>query len=512
MATAEPRGESQRLRDGISRRLIRTGWIVNAAGSLVTFMSVGFLIPIFIDPDQRDELALQNGPLVVLAVLIGGLVLLKLMRRDRAIALAWIAEGREPTPEEHRRTLGLPGAAVRKLAAAWAVAGIAFVIYNFVLHSAGFAAVAGATVWLGAETTCGLAYLLFERVLRPVTALALAARLPDEPASPGVRGRLLIAWSLGTGVPVFGVLVVAVVGLTKGNVETDAVAGACIFLGAVALGVGFLATAIAARAIADPVTSVRSALERVAAGDFDTQVTIDDGSEVGLLQAGFNQMAAGLAERERIRDLFGRHVGRDVAQAALGAGARLGGEEREVGALFVDLVGSTSMALAMPPTDVVRLLNRFFRVVVETVEAEGGLVNKFEGDAALCVFGAPARSDNPAAEALRAARRLCVQLEREVPEVGYGIGVSAGVAVAGNVGSEHRFEYTVIGDPINEAARLCELAKERPERVLASETALSRAGEAEAEAWTVGDRTVLRGRLEATGLATPRDEAPAPAT
>ncbi len=88
-------------------------------------------------------------------------------------------------------------------------------------------------------------------------------------------------------------------------------------------------------------------------------------------------------------------------------------------------------------------------------------MNKFEGDAALCVFGAPARSDDPAGQALCAARELAERLEREVPEIGFGIGVSAGRAVAGNVGSEHRFEYTVIGDPVNEAARLSDLAKER---------------------------------------------------
>ena len=123
----------------------------------------------------------------------------------------------------------------------------------------------------------------------------------------------------------------------------------------------------------------------------------------------------------------------------------------------------------------VRLLNRFFRVVIEVVESEGAFVNKFEGDAALCVFGAPAPSEDPAGQALCAARTLATRLEREVPEIGFGIGVSAGRAVAGNVGSEQRFEYTVIGDPVNEAARLSDLAKERGERVIASDAALDRA-------------------------------------
>ena len=343
-------------------------------------------------------------------------------------------------------------------------------------HSVGAAAVIGAAFWLGGETTSALGYLVTEEsVLRPVTERALAYRQPERTRAPGVRHRLLMAWSLGTAVPLLGVTVVGVGGLANSDVDPGSVALACVFLGSVALAVGWLATSIVAHAITEPLNSMREAVDQIAAGDLDVSVPIDDSSEVGRLQAGFNRMAEGLRERERIRDLFGRQVGHDVARAALDEGARLGGEEREIGALFVDLAGSTSMSLAMPPTEVVRLLNRFFRVVIEVVESGGGFVNKFEGDAALCVFGAPAPSDDPAGQALCAARTLATRLEREVPEIGFGIGVSAGRAVAGNVGSEQRFEYTVIGDPVNEAARLSDLAKERGERVIASDAALDRA-------------------------------------
>jgi adenylate cyclase len=364
--------------------------------------------------------------------------------------------------------------------------------------------VAGSTVWLGGETTCALLYLVFERVLRPLTARALAARPAAAAVAPGVRLRLVTAWLLGTGVPLLGVLVVGAVGITKPDVDPEYVGAAVVFLGAVASVVGLLATLFAAKAIGDPLTAVRQGVERIERGDLDVEVPVDDSSEVGLLQAGVNRMAEGLRERARIRDLFGRQVGEHVARTALREGIRLGGEERYVGALFVDLVGSTSMALAMPPTEVVRLLNRFFRVVIEKCEAEGGFVNKFEGDAALCVFGAPVPREDPAADALCAARELAARLSRDVPEVDFGIGISAGIAVAGNVGAEHRFEYTVIGDPVNEAARLSELAKQRPERVLASEAALTEAGESESDRWRVTDSAVLRGRAVATGVAHPR--------
>ena len=134
-----------------------------------------------------------------------------------------------------------------------------------------------------------------------------------------------------------------------------------------------------------------------------SRVAVSDGSEVGLLQAGFNRMVAGLEERERLRDLFGRQVGEDVARRALERGVELGGEERDVAVLFVDLVGSTQLAAERPPAEVVALLNAFFGAVVAVVGAHGGAVNKFEGDAALCVFGAPLARDD--ARRRRARRR-----------------------------------------------------------------------------------------------------------
>jgi adenylate cyclase len=244
-------------------------------------------------------------------------------------------------------------------------------------------------------------------------------------------------------------------------------------------------------------------MARVVEGDFDARVEVDDASEVGLLQAGFNRMAGGLAERERLRDLFGRHVGEDVARAALESEAALGGEEREIAALFVDVVGSTALASEREPTEVVRLLNAFFAVVVEVVERHDGFVNKFEGDAALCVFGAPVAKPDPAGCALAAARQLHSRLATEMPDIEAAIGVSAGPAVAGNIGAEQRFEYTVIGDPVNEAARLCELAKQRGELLLASAAAVSRATAEEAARWELADEVELRGRSQPTRVAKP---------
>jgi adenylate cyclase len=215
----------------------------------------------------------------------------------------------------------------------------------------------------------------------------------------------------------------------------------------------------------------------------------------------------GLQERQVLEDLFGRHVGADVARLALEEGVHLGGEQRDVSVLFVDVTGSTWLAATRAPTEVVALLNRLYAVVVRVVGEEGGWVDKFEGDAALCVFGAPAALADHPSRALRAARRM-----RElVPDIDLGIGVSSGMVVAGNVGSEARFEYTVIGDPVNEASRLTEEAKSRATRVLASARTVARAADAvERDRWVPAETIQLRGRPEPTPTHEPRVSVPTP--
>jgi adenylate cyclase len=319
---------------------------------------------------------------------------------------------------------------------------------------------------------------------------------------PGVATRMALTWALGTAVPLLGLLLVAAAALLGAQVSSNRLAATTVFIGLVALAVGLVATRVAARSVAEPVEQVRAALKQVERGHLEAEAPVSDGTEVGLLAAGFNRMVAGLRERELLRDLFGRHVGQDVARHAIERGAALGGELRECAILFVDLVGSTKLAANRPPDEVVGLLNEFFAIVVETASAHGGWVNKFEGDAALCVFGAPAEQRDAAGCALAAARDLAERLGRELPELEAGVGVSAGPVVAGNVGAKERFEYTLIGDPVNEAARLTELAK-LGGGVLASEAALARAGSEEEARWRLGDEVVLRGRGRPSRLATP---------
>src|SRR4051794_25215499 len=475
----------------------------NVIGVAVVFALVRWVLPLpaIDDPGAaRRTNVIALGAYLIFAVPAGVLWVLALLRP----VTGWLRADRPPTAAEQRTALLAPARELVVHVVLWTVGGIAFTLLNW-RYDGHLALVVAITVALGGAATCAVAYLLAQRVMRPIAARALAESVPDDPALPGIAMRLLLTWALGTGVPVFGLTLVGAGELTGVlDASADRLAATAVSLGALALVTGFAVMALAARSLADPLEGLRAALGRVQRGEADAHVDVDDGSEVGLLQAGFNRMVEGLREREELRDLFGRQVGEDVARQALERGITLGGEERDVAVLFIDLVGSTELAHDRPPTEVVDVLNEFFCVVVAAVDAAGGTVNKFVGDAALCVFGAPLDHDDAAGAALAAARTMRDQLRDEVPQCDAGIGVSAGTVVAGNVGAAERFEYTVIGDPVNEASRLTELAKARDGRILASEVAVRSAGGDEAARWELGDSEVLRGRARPTRLAEPR--------
>jgi adenylate cyclase len=494
------RAEGDRLARQVQLWLTAVTLVANLVGAVVVFVLLLWVVPTPVVAGNVGLLNLIGVPAyIVLALAIGAVW----GTRRLLPRLRWVREGRPPDAVEQRTALRAPLHLLVVEGALWAGGAALFTVING-LRDAELIAPVAFTVSFGGITTCATAYLLNERVLRPLAAVALSHDPPDRPLVPGLTARAMLTWTLGSAVPVGGLIVVAVFTLAGREVSSDRLAVTIVGLGGITITVGLLTTVLAARATTAAVQSVRSALTKVEAGDLEIRTEVFDGTEVGLLQAGFNRMAEGLAERERIRDLFGRHVGQSVARTAIAGGVELGGEVREVGVVFVDVVGSTSLAAARPPTEVVEVLNRFFAVVVDVVHRHGGFVNKFEGDAALAIFGAPVALDDPAGAALGAARDLARRLAREVEEITAGIGASFGGAVAGNVGAEQRYEYTVIGDPVNEAARLTELAKDLPGRVVASETARAAAGADEAARWIPGDEIVLRGRLEPTRLVTPR--------
>ncbi len=478
--------------------------LANLTGALILMIFIRYVLPLpAADVQYARALNLALfGSYLGLSVVIGFLVGIRILRP----VIAWRRRGGPPTAVEQRAVLRAPFRQAIVHAVMWTVGGVLFVSLN-VAASHRLAVVIALSVVLGAAATCSVGYLLAERCLRPVAADALKANMPDKTNSPGVATRVLLTWWLTSALPTSGILVICASQLA-GSFQADArsIAWSVVFVGSLSFLVGLLGASLAANSIADPIKQVRNALGEVQRGRTDVAVQVYDSSEVGLLQEGFNRMVAGVAERERLRDLFGRHVGEEVARQALETGTNLGGEVRDVAVLFIDMVGSTHLAASRPPAEVVRLLNEFFRVVVDVVGEHGGLVNKFEGDAALVVFGAPLEHSHAPAAALAAARQLRAELST-MTGIDLGIGVSAGPAVAGNIGAAQRFEYTVIGDPVNEAARLTELAKYRSSRVLASEVAVLAAGSPEREHWGMQEEVTLRGRLKPTRLAIPRSPA-----
>jgi len=491
----------------------------HAAGGAVVFVFLGFVLPAPLGFEHASGAVLARNLGVLALYGPGALIAGNIVGRRRFRPwLNWLQTGAPSTEAGRELALRYPLRTVIDLAVIWLIGALLFGVLNL-FSSVQRGVTVAVVVVMGGLVSCALSYLLTERLLRDITALSLAGQPPPRPVVPGVTVRMALAAALGGGVPLIGMVVLAWHALADQPIAGARLATTVLFISVAGLVIGSLAVAFAARSVSDPLSTIRHALARVRSGDLSVTVPVYDGSEVGLLQAGFNDMVEGLRERERLNDLFGRHVGQEVARRALEHGVALGGETRRVAALFVDVIGSTSLAVRRPPTEVVGMLNRFFAVVVDVVDAHDGWINKFEGDAALCVFGAPVSSAAPAEAALAAARELSRRLERELPEVGAAIGVSAGEAVAGNVGAAERFEYTVIGDPVNEAARLCELAKSTPGRLLASERVVELTSPSEAAHWKLGEEVILRGRDRATRLARPETtreprEAPAqsPAT
>jgi adenylate cyclase len=482
----------------------------NLVGAGVVLVLAAWVLPTDVlvsDPGALRRNLLVFGPYLAGAVVVGALWGSRRMRVPTVPPGASEAERERVVRRLRRVVLRGPVRLVLVQTVLWGIAAVLFVLLN-VFSSGRLGFQVGATVVLGGIATVSLTYRLVEVVLRPVVRRVLAARPPSGKVLPGVLMRTVGGWLFGTATPLAGVLLAAGGALAFGGYDVDRLGIVVLVLGGVALVFGGAVITLTAMSTAAPVLAVRRALRRVESGDLDADVPVFDTTELGLLQAGFNTMVAGLRERERVRDLFGRQVGEDVARNALENDLELGGEVREVAVLFVDLVGSTTMAATRPPTEVVELLNAFFALVVDVVEHHGGWINKFEGDAALAVFGVPTGLSDAAGSALGAGRVLAARLSDEVIDVSgapvrAGIGISAGPAVAGNVGDRRRYEYTVIGDPVNEAARLCEVAKETEAGVAASGAALSRASSTESERWTSTGSRRLRGRTADTEVAVP---------
>lgn len=217
-----------------------------------------------------------------------------------------------------------------------------------------------------------------------------------------------------------------------------------------------------------PIRDLAKGTERVAAGDYSQLVPVVQDDDLGALAASFNRMQSGLLERQRLRSAFSTYVDPTLATRLLQQGDDVfTGERCEVTVMFVDIRDFTPFAESNTAEDTVTRLNRLFEIVVPAVVDAGGHVNKFLGDGALAVFGAPNAFPGHADAATTAAVRIqTVVTEKFGTDLRVGIGINTGVVIAGTIGGGGKLEFTLIGDTVNVAARVEQLTKTTGDGIL----------------------------------------------
>lgn len=219
--------------------------------------------------------------------------------------------------------------------------------------------------------------------------------------------------------------------------------------------------------LSNPIKRLVNAMTKVAKGDLNQNVKTRRPDEIGLLGWSFNYMTEGLREKEKIKNTFNKFVSAEVAEEVLKSDSlKLGGEYKEVTMFFSDIRNFTSMSEKMDAHQVVSMLNEYITLMTDVILKYKGVVDKYVGDEIMAVWGAPIKRDNDPELAIRCAVEQMAVLdelnkkrtERGDMEIKIGIGINTGTVISGNIGSEKRVDYTVIGDNVNLASRLCSSA------------------------------------------------------
>ncbi|MGP1587617.1 MAG: adenylate/guanylate cyclase domain-containing protein [Treponemataceae bacterium] len=249
---------------------------------------------------------------------------------------------------------------------------------------------------------------------------------------------------------------------------------------AIILFLAILAIYFFAQNISRPVIALKDAAERIETGDYDVKLKPKTYDEIGLLTNSFVKMGKGLAERERLRETFGRFVNKDIAEKAARGELKLGGERKNATIFFSDIRSFTAISEKLNPEQVVEFLNAYMTRMVDCIQATGGVVDKFIGDAIMGIWGVPISTGDPAKDAEQAIKAMLMMRKSlqefnkdrgtpDKPLIKIGCGLNTGPCIAGQIGSEKRMEYTVIGDTVNTASRIEALNKPFGTDILISE-------------------------------------------
>jgi adenylate cyclase len=249
------------------------------------------------------------------------------------------------------------------------------------------------------------------------------------------------------------------------------------YLLVIGLTIAILVVYIFGKTITTPIQRLVSATAKIKEGHYNVDIRPTTRDEIGLLTGSFIEMGQGLEEREKMKDAFGKFVNKEIADRVLRGEVALGGERKEVAIFFSDIRNFTSISEKLEPEEVVEFLNEYMTRMVNCVNGTRGVVDKFMGDAIMAVWGAPVSTGNDTENAINAALAMRRELLNfntgrggdKKPVISIGCGINSGPVLAGQIGSEERMEYTVIGDPVNLASRIESLNKPFGTDILISE-------------------------------------------
>jgi class 3 adenylate cyclase len=251
--------------------------------------------------------------------------------------------------------------------------------------------------------------------------------------------------------------------LANAIAERRALRERALVLLALTLSGGLLAGAILAHGLSTPIRYLSAATRKIRGGDFAVRVPVRARDELGQLSESFNEMAEGLALKERYRRVLDVVADPQVAEQLVSGDLALGGEVREVSILFCDIRGFTAMTGRLGAEEIVAVLNEHMTALTRVVYQHHGVVDKFVGDLVMAVFGAPKSYGADALDAVRCAQAMIAERARLNETVRHplavGISVATGSVVAGCTGSLDRLSYTVLGTPVNLVSRLCGVAR-----------------------------------------------------
>jgi adenylate cyclase len=473
----------------------------NLAGAIAVFLYFNYVDPLGGGPAPGSMEAL-----IVFAGVTGTMLIVNWylgirwthpIRRWQARLLDGASAGDVPV-DIRRRVLNAALANAIPSLAGWTLAGLFYLVnLRFVFGTSTFESIRifTAIVLVGGPVTSALAFLVSEyHWRREIPRFFPDGQLEREGVLRlPIRMRLAATFMLTSVLPLLLTAMVNLVIQWREHSGLGPMWGheirAQMFLVAITGVASTIMAFLVARFINHPVQALRSAMIQVSEGNLDVRVPVRSTDELGDLNQHFNAMVKRLRQAARARELFGRYVSPDVAREALERGVNLGGEVVRATAMFVDLRGFTALTHRIPATAVVEVLNAYYAVVESVCDHEGGVISQFLGDGVVVVFGGPLRPfDDHARRAVRAAIGIqrALRARKSGLPLEAGIGVCTGDLIAGNIRARQRVVYTIVGDSVNQAARLQVQTRELGASILMTESTREAMGDLEVRLQPMG--------------------------